>query len=238
MDPSNQREPVTLTRPARPEQLRRGAQWHAVRAATFDAAVRRFLAERQDGTVVALGEGLETQFWRVDSGIMRWLTVDLPETLALRRRAIPDGPRQSSHAGSALECDWLAQVDNNKPVLVTAQGLLMYFRREQVHKLIATIAERLPGSSLVFDVVPRAMVDLVRRVPGEASEQATKLWSWTFNARERTALGAIPGVTRIRDLNPPVGLGMAPLVLGGIRRLPRPVRYTLPAFPVLKIDFR
>lgn len=37
---------------------RRGAQWHAVRVATFDAAVRRFLTERPAGTVVALGEGL------------------------------------------------------------------------------------------------------------------------------------------------------------------------------------
>ena len=46
----------------------RGARWHAVRVATFDDAVRRFLDEHPAGTVVALGEGLETQFWRVDNG--------------------------------------------------------------------------------------------------------------------------------------------------------------------------
>lgn len=71
-----------------------GAQWHAVRVATFDAAVRRFLTKHPAGTVVALGDGLETQFWRVDNGTMRWLTVDLPKTLAVRRRLLPDGPRQ------------------------------------------------------------------------------------------------------------------------------------------------
>lgn len=42
----------------------RGARWHAVRVATFDDAVRRFLDQHPAGTMVALGEGLETQFWR------------------------------------------------------------------------------------------------------------------------------------------------------------------------------
>ena len=64
--------------------------------ATFDAAVRRFLGSHPAGTVVALGEGLETQFWRLDNGQVRWLTVDLPETMDLRHRLLPDGPRQSS----------------------------------------------------------------------------------------------------------------------------------------------
>jgi O-methyltransferase involved in polyketide biosynthesis len=38
----------------------RGARLHAVRVATFDGAVRRFLGLHPAGTVVALGEGLET----------------------------------------------------------------------------------------------------------------------------------------------------------------------------------
>lgn len=80
----------------------RGVSWHAVRVATFDGAVRRFLKRHPDGTVVALGEGLETQFWRVDNGRMRWLTVDLPPVLDLRRRVLPVEPRQQSYSGSVL----------------------------------------------------------------------------------------------------------------------------------------
>ena len=144
----------------------RGAGWHAVRVATFDDAVRRFLAEHPAGQVVALGEGLETQFWRVDNGRVSWLTVDLPETLALRRQVLPDGPRQRSHAGSALELNWLDQLDPAAPVLVTAQGLLPYFQRSQVHELIAGLAGRLPGALFVFDVVPEKMLELARKTTG------------------------------------------------------------------------
>jgi O-methyltransferase involved in polyketide biosynthesis len=55
------------------------AQGQALRVRCFDLAVERFLTGHPDGTVVALGEGLETQFWRVDNGRVGWLTVDLPE---------------------------------------------------------------------------------------------------------------------------------------------------------------
>ena len=216
----------------------RGAGWQAVRVATFDAAIRRFLARHPSGTVVALGEGLETQFWRVDNGRMRWVSVDLPETLELRHKLLPDGPRRRSHAGSAFEMEWLDDLDPATPVLVTAQGLFVYFQREQVHELIAAMARRLPGASLIFDVVPEKMLEMVRRWPDRASSQASRLWSWAFNSEERTAISAISGVASVNDLTPPLALGLAPCVLGAVRRLPRPVRYALPVLPVLAVTFR
>jgi O-methyltransferase involved in polyketide biosynthesis len=215
----------------------RGAGWHAVRVMTFDAGVRRFLDRHPDGTVVALGEGLETQFWRVDNGQVQWVTVDLPEMLALRRRLLVGGPRQRAHAGSALDLEWLTEVDTVRPVLVTAQGLLMYFHRDQVHGLIAALAERLSGAQMVFDTVPEKMFDMVQRAPGRESEQATQLWKWKFNASERNAISVIPGVATIDDLAPPLGLGVAPCVLGVVRRLPRSLRYSLPVLPVLELTF-
>ena len=80
------------------------AQWQALRVLCFDQQIRRFLAENPGGSVVALGEGLETQFWRVDDGRVRWLTVDLPESVSLRRQLLPDDPpRRRSLACSALD---------------------------------------------------------------------------------------------------------------------------------------
>jgi O-methyltransferase involved in polyketide biosynthesis len=215
-----------------------GAQWHAVRVATFDAAVHRFLNQHPAGTVAALGEGLETQFWRLDNGRVHWLSVDLPATLDLRRRVLPAGPRQRSYAGSALDLGWIDALDPAAPVLVTAQGLLPYFQRNEVHELIAAIAERFPGSSFVFDAVPDKMLELARKRPGRDSEQAVELWSWLFNAKERAAISEIPGVAEIRDLVPPRAHGMVPLTLRAVRRLPRRVRYALPVLPVLQVRFR
>jgi O-methyltransferase involved in polyketide biosynthesis len=188
--------------------------------------------------VVALGEGLETQFWRLDNGRMRWLSVDLPAVLDLRRQVLPEGPRQASYAGSALDLGWLDQLDPAAPVLITAQGLLPYFQRNQVHELLAVIAERLPGSSFAFDAVPEKMLEFVRKVPGRDSDQAVELWSWLFNPEERAAISQIPGVAGIRDLVPPPARGLVPLTLRSVRRLPRRVRYALPVLPILQVRFR
>jgi O-methyltransferase involved in polyketide biosynthesis len=219
-------------------EFARGARVHAVRVATFDAAVCHFLGAHPAGTVVALGEGLETQFWRLDNGQVRWLTVDLPETLELRHRLLPEGPRQSSHSGSALDLEWLDGLNPADPILVTAQGLLPYFQRDQVHRLIAGIAERLPGSLLVFDVVPEMMLEMVRRASGRERDLAVELWTWLFSPGERAAISAIPFVEKLRDLAPPLTVGVTSLGIAAIDRLPRRVRYSLPLIQVLQASFR
>jgi O-methyltransferase involved in polyketide biosynthesis len=214
-----------------------GVRLHAVRVATFDAAVRRFLGSHPAGTVVALGEGLETQFGRLDNGQVRWLTVDLPETMELRHHLVPDGPRQSSHRGSALDLDWVEQLDPKDPILITAQGLLPYFQRAQVHDLIAEIAERLPASLLVFDAVPEAMLGLVRHASGRERDLAVELWRWLFNPGERAAIQAIPGVEELRDLAPPLTSGVTSLGIAAIGRLPQRWRYSMPVFAILQVRF-
>lgn len=215
----------------------RGAGLHALRVATFDKAVRRFLRRHPAGTVVALGEGLETQFWRVDNGRMSWLTVDLPPLVELRLRLLPEEPRLKLHSGSALDLGWADLLAAETPVLITAQGLLPYFDRDEVHELIAALAERFPGASFVFDVVPARMLELVRRASGRESDQAVELWTWLFDRGERAVIAAIPGVARLRDLSPPLALGLAPLALRAVRCLPRKLRYALPVLPVLEIGF-
>jgi O-methyltransferase involved in polyketide biosynthesis len=130
------------------------ARWQALRARRFDVEVGRFLAARPGATVVALGEGLETQFWRVDDGRVTWITVELPETLEVTAKLLPESPRRRAIARSALDFAWLEEIGSPPDVMVTAQGLLMYFERDQADRLIARVAEALPGGAMVFDTVP------------------------------------------------------------------------------------
>lgn len=66
---------------------------HAARAKFSDDLLRNFLVRNPGASVVSLGEGLETQFWRVDDGKVIWLSVNLPEPIAARRRLLPADPR-------------------------------------------------------------------------------------------------------------------------------------------------
>jgi O-methyltransferase involved in polyketide biosynthesis len=169
----------------------RVGQWQALRARTFDDEVLRFLAEHPDGTVVALGEGLETQFWRVDNGRVRWLGVDLPEILAIRAQLLPHEERVCAHAGSALDDAWMDEVDPARGLLITAQGLLMYFTPDEVQALIARCRERFPGAELVFDAIPRWLAERSQR--GQLKSPTgyePPPWLWGIDSRERRRMGA------------------------------------------------
>ena len=185
------------------------AQWQALRALCFDREVRRFLAAQPDGTVVALGEGLETQFWRVDNGRVSWLSVDLPETVALRNRLLPRSPRLRTVAASALDESWMDDVDGSRPVLVTAQGLLMYFERADVHRLVAGCARRFSGAGLLFDTVPEWLGARSRQGALKTEGYQAPPWLWSVDRAEERALAALPNIIELRALRLPRGRGLA-----------------------------
>ncbi|MCV4340936.1 class I SAM-dependent methyltransferase [Pseudomonas capsici] len=129
---------------------------HAIRSRYADERVRDFLERHPHGTVVALGEGLETQFWRVDNGRVNWISVDLPEAIDTRRDLLPMHSRNHLLACSALDTKWLEQVaqQSEGPVFVTAAGLLMYFQQAEVLRLLQEMVKTLRQGELFFDCIP------------------------------------------------------------------------------------
>ncbi len=128
---------------------------HAVRSLAFDEAVLAWMAAHAQATVLELGCGLETQFQRVDDGRVNWFCVDLPEALAVRERFLPSSERCHHIAASVLELSWMEEIGNPGPCFISMQGLLMYFDQAQVRTLLTALLERFPGSTLMFDVIPR-----------------------------------------------------------------------------------
>lgn len=159
------------------------AAWQGLRVRAFDTEIRRFIQAHPDATVAALGEGLETQFWRVDNGRVRWVTVDLPESVALRERLLPGDERRRVIAASALDTGaWV----HTRPDLITAQGLLMYLDRDAVHGLL----KALPPAALLFDLVSKRLAALSGRPRAGYQPPA---WRYGADAAE---LASLP----VRDL--------------------------------------
>ena len=128
---------------------------HAIRARHCDDLIRGYLAQGEETrTVVALGDGLETQLWRVDDGRVRWLSVDVPEAIEVRQRLLPDHPRAATIAASALDPAWMDMVPADPPPFISACGLLMYFDKPDVVALLTMLAARFPGAELFFDTIP------------------------------------------------------------------------------------
>jgi len=177
------------------------AQWQALRARRFDTEVRRFMRDNPGGTVVALGEGLETQFWRVDDGRVQWLTVDLPESVDVRARLLPvESDRQRVFTGSALDDDWMEEVDASAGVLITAQGLLMYLQPEESRGLIQQCARRFPGEAMIFDAAPRWISTASQRGKVSTSAYQAPPWYWGWDPDERRKLRDLPEIESLQEL--------------------------------------
>ncbi|CRZ13397.1 class I SAM-dependent methyltransferase [Mycolicibacterium neworleansense] len=180
----------------------------ALRALAFDIASRRYLRTHPRATVVALAEGLQTSFWRLDNGEMTWISVDLDPIVLLRQQLLPPSDRLRHLAQSALDHSWMDQVDATDGVLITAEGLFQYLEQHAVFDLIAACAARFPGGQLVFDSVPSFLSWYSQRRGIRLSKHYTAPpMPFSFTADRYDELRSIPGVLAVHELDMPTGRG-------------------------------
>lgn len=192
----------------------------AVRARLFDQKLESYLQRYPGTTVVSLGEGLETQRSRV-AGYGRWLSIDLPEVISIRERFLPAGPLHENRAGSALNLDWISDVDLGG--FVVAQGLFMYLPPESVSDILHTWSRRAEGE-LMFDVVPPWVSRLSRmRVPMSSGFRLPPMaWGGRLDKVRALVEGAVKEPYALEFIDCPLPAGPLPwagrTVVAHIRR--------------------
>jgi O-methyltransferase involved in polyketide biosynthesis len=211
----------------------------ALRALAYDRATRRYLGDHPKATVVALAEGLQTSFYRLDAaGVgdeFQWLTVDLPPMIALRRKLLPASDRIKMLAQSALDFSWMDQVDTEQGVFVTAEGLLMYLQPDEAMGLIAECAKRFPGGQMMFDLPPSGLKALQRRGVRTSLRYRVPPMPFTLSVSEIANLvNTVPGIRAVHDAPFPAARGkVINALLWSAQRIPLldPIR---PVFTLLE----
>lgn len=125
-----------------------------LRAKRFDGWTREFLAAHPDAVVLHLACGLDSRAFRVDvPETVEWFDLDFPEVVGLREGLYPSRPGYRTVAASATEAGWLDDVPTGRPLLMIAEGLLMYLPVSQVKALLHRLTGRFGQGQLLFDVV-------------------------------------------------------------------------------------
>ena len=131
---------------------RRRVLMGALRTAMFDDWVQDFLSRHPQGTVVEIGAGLNTRFERLDNGALHWFDLDLPDTVALRRRFFTDSGRRVTLAASVLDPGWMAAVrESPGPYFFVAEAVFIYLTEPEVKAALARIAGNFPRAGIAFD---------------------------------------------------------------------------------------
>ena len=188
-------------------------QSHALRARAFDAAAQDYLTVHPQASVVALAEGLQTSFWRLDrvggASELTWYSVDLPPVMTLREQLLPRDGRIVEVAQSALDRSWMDRVDDAGGVFITAEGLLMYLDPDDALGLIRDCAVRFPGGQMMFDSIPHWLSRRTLKGLRLSDRYTTPPMPFGLSADEGLGLvGSIPGVRAARDIALPPGRGI------------------------------
>lgn len=147
------------------------------RAKKLDAVTRGFLDEHPDGIVLHLGCGLDSRFWRVDNGKVEWYDLDMQPVIELRRQFYPPVERYHLIASSVTDLEWTETVKvAGRPVLIVAEGLLMYLGEAEVRRLLLQLQQAFPGSRLIADVFSRMTAKAATRHPSLKHTGATIGW--------------------------------------------------------------
>lgn len=143
------------------------------RTIVLDKLVKSYLASHGGAVVVNIACGLDTRCYRM-SGYAHWYNLDLPETIAVREKLLPESRKISQIAMSAMD-DWGGMIRESGDALVIIEGLTMYLSEADVQRIFEVIAGRF-GSVTVFVETMNPMV--VKSFKEKSIEGSNAKFTW------------------------------------------------------------
>jgi O-methyltransferase involved in polyketide biosynthesis len=128
----------------------------ALTAASFDRIASLFITNNPGCTVINLACGFDTRFWRIEHKECKYIELDLPEVIALKKELLKDLLDYELIGCSVLDTSWIDMVtsNGNGNFLLLAEALFYYLPRQEVTRILQQIARRFDRSQLVLDMAP------------------------------------------------------------------------------------
>ena len=164
------------------------------RTIVLDALTQTYLEKHPGAVAVNIACGLDTRCCRV-SGYSHWYNLDLPETIAVRERLMPESGSVSQIAMSAMD-DWGSLItEAGAPALVIIEGLTMYLSQADVQRIFAVIAARFESVTVFVETMNPMVVKSFKEKSIEGSNA-----KFTWGIKDGKALAALlPGFRLVEE---------------------------------------
>jgi len=136
-----------------------------VRAKGFDEAIKKYIENFPNSTVVNVGCGLDTTFSRVDNNTIKWYNLDLPNAIKYRNQYIGETPRSKNISKSVFDYSWIDDIEftPENGIIFFAGGFIYYFEKEEIRNLIISLAENFPGGEFIFEAISKLATRVLNR---------------------------------------------------------------------------
>ncbi|MGE2722710.1 class I SAM-dependent methyltransferase [Mycolicibacterium celeriflavum] len=174
----------------------------ALRSAHFDAWIVNYLNSHPDSVVLHLGCGLHSRPVRLAvPDTTYWFDVDLPEVIDLRRNLYTESDRYRMVGSSVTEHEWLDDLPTGGPVLIVAEGLLMYLTPTEVTELLHRLADRFDTGELLADLLsewgPRLSRIMTSGIIKWGTRDGREITRWDSRLRLMESVPVVNGFDRI-----------------------------------------
>lgn len=126
------------------------------RSLEIDAFVKEYIQSVKNPVVVNLGAGLCTRYDRMKniSNGLTWIEIDLPPVKGAWENFNQETSHHQYWTDNIFEEEWLEKICrlSNNNVLFIAEGLFMYFSKDQVKGLLNKITGKIENAHIVMEV--------------------------------------------------------------------------------------
>lgn len=197
------------------------------RTIVLDELVQNYVTEHPNAVVINIACGLDTRFYRVDNGKLRWFNLDLPVTIEVRKKFLEETGRVSVLPYSAMDEAWAEEVhktlnaeteiDNEtRPTLVIIEGLTMYLSKEDVQKIFAIIRKHFTAATVLVETMSPFVVKHIKEKSIEASKA-----KFTWGVKNGRILAKeLPGFEPVKDVSLVEGMKKLYPIYGIIGKIP------------------
>ena len=155
-----------------------GIELFTLIAKQFDQKVKTYIKGHPRASIVNIGAGLDTTFYRIDNGMIHWYDLDFPAVIDLRRQLFPESDRITYIPKSLLDPSWCKDIENTKNgIFIMASGVFQFFETTQLRQFFSMLADNFPGGEIVFNAFSRP-------------ENDAFLWTDMVPPEQRDMLGA------------------------------------------------
>ena len=155
------------------------------RTIVLDRMTKEWLASHPGAVVVNIACGLDTRCYRM-SGYAHWYNLDLPETMAVREKLLPESGTISQITMSAME-DWGSEIsEQNVPVLIVVEGLTMYLSERNIQRIFTVISSRFSNATVFVETMNPTIVRHFKEKSIDASHAR-----FTWGVKDGPALAAL-----------------------------------------------
>ena len=208
------------------------------RTIVLDELVQNYVTAHPNAVVINIACGLDTRFYRVDNGKLRWFNLDLPVTIEVRKKFLEETGRVSVLPYSAMDEAWAEEVhktlseeekadkkdkENGKaneketrPTLVIMEGLTMYLSLEEVRKIFEIIRNHFTDATVLVETMSPFVVKHIKEKSIEASKAK---FTWGIK-NGRTPAKELPGFEAVKDISLVEGMKKLYPVYGIIGKIP------------------